>query len=346
MIAAPDAPGEQPFPRMTRLQAARWKPLRKLLFDFASPANVRALRIAIAQFEPDLVHVHNIYGIGSQMVRVASRHAPTVVTVHDYWPIDVFVPRVRYGRLSYPLRQQLLFPWVLTHRALHKNNLREATLVSPSRYLAQRLDHSGYRGVRAIPNGVTLPEETAASEASILFVGRLVPEKGLQKVLGSLEHVARELSWRVDIVGDGPLRAGLEREHPSVRFHGRADPAPFYRRAGLALLPSLWPENFPYAVLEAMAYGVPVLASSVGGIPEIVENGVTGLLCDPDAPEQVVAAVRELASDGALRERLGRAARERIEREYTWATIGPRYAALYKELLGERARMRTAVRVG
>jgi glycosyltransferase involved in cell wall biosynthesis len=332
MIAAPAGPGTQPFHPMAPLLQVTWKPLRKLVFSYVFPANVRRLRRIIAEFQPDLIHVHNIYGIASQLIRVASEHAPTIVTVHDYWPVDVFVPRVRRGRLQYPHRQQLLLPWVWAHRAIHRRYLRGATLVSPSRYLARRLEQFGYRDVRVIPNGVTLPAETTAGDASILFVGRLVPEKGLQEVLGPVEQVAREFGWRIDVVGDGPLRSRLEQAFPLVRFHGWADPAPFYRQAGIVLVPSLWPENFGYAVVEAMGYGLPVLASNVGGIPEIAEDGSTGRLYDPDSGEQFVSALRELAGDAALRERLGRAARDRIVREFTWTSTGPRYLALYEEL--------------
>jgi glycosyltransferase involved in cell wall biosynthesis len=320
------------------LREERRKLIRKLVFDYVSPGNASRLHKILASFQPDLVHVHNVYGIASQLIRVAAEHAPTVITVHDYWPVDVFVPRLTHGRLQYPRRQQLLLPWVWAHRAIHRRYLRDATLVSPSRYLARRLERFGYRDVRVIPNGITLPSETTAGDDSILFVGRLVPEKGLQEVLSSVEEVAQEFGWRIDVVGEGPLRAGLEQAFPMVRFHGWADPAPFYRKAGIVLVPSLWPENFGYAVVEAMGYGLPVLASNVGGIPEIVDNGITGQLYDPDASEQLISALRALAGDATLRQRLGRAARERVERKFTWASTGPRYLALYEELARVPAR--------
>ncbi len=319
-------------PQRWPLREEHRKFIRKLVFDYVSPGNAGRLRKIIASFQPDLVHVHNVYGIASQLIRVASEHAPTLVTVHDYWPVDVFVPRVRGGRLQYPRRQQLLLPWVWAHRAIHRRYLRGATLVSPSRYLARRLEQFGHRSVRVIPNGVTLPPKTTAGDDCILFVGRLVPEKGLREVLSPVEEVAREFGWRIDVVGEGPLRARLEQAFPMVRFHGWADPAPFYSQAGIVLIPSLWPENFGYAVVEAMGYGLPVLASNVGGIPEIVEDGITGQLYNPDASEQLTSALRALVGDGALRERLGRAARDRVERKFTWASTGPRYLALYEEL--------------
>jgi glycosyltransferase involved in cell wall biosynthesis len=335
LTCAPPDPGSPESP--ASLRQSRWKPLRKLVFDFVSPANAGRLRHLIDEFQPDVVHFHSIYGLGSQLVRVASARAPTLVTVHDYWPVDVFVPRVSRGQLRYPRRQRLVLPWVWTHRILHRRNLRGATLVSPSRYLARRLASFGYRDVRIIPNGVTLPKETTAGANSILFVGRLVAEKGLQEALGPVARIAAESSWQIDVVGDGPLRTSLERTFPSVRFHGRVEPAPYYRRARVLIVPSRWPENTPYVVLEAMSHGVAVLAASVGGIPEIVEDGVTGRLYETDDGEQFVRALNELVADTALCARLGREARERIAREFTWASIGPRYVALYEEVSRVRA---------
>jgi glycosyltransferase involved in cell wall biosynthesis len=339
------APSGSDFPERRSLHKVKSKYLRKLFFDLFSPANAQRLRSIIAEVRPDVIHVHNIYGISSQVVYVASQACPTVVTVHGYWPIDLFSPMVRDGRWRFSRQRSFVIPWVWLHRFFHRKHLAGATLVSPSRYLARRLEEFGYHDVRVIPNGVALPAETTAADNRVLFVGRLVPEKGLHEVLQPLETVAREFGWQVDIVGDGPQRAGLARACPSVRFHGQADPAPFYRRAGIVVIPSLWPENFPYVVLEAMGYGVPVLASNVGGVSEIVEDGVTGRLYDPGAGEQFVSALRELALDGALRERMGHAARERIAREFTWASVGPRYLALYEELAPAGVAGRATVRV-
>ena len=119
------------------LRKAESKYLRKLFFDYFSPLNVRRLERIIDEFRPDIVHGHNIYGISSQLLHVASRRVPTVVTLHDYWPIDFFGPTVVGGRLRYPRRQALLAPWVRLHQAIHRRHLRRVTLVSPSRYLAQ-----------------------------------------------------------------------------------------------------------------------------------------------------------------------------------------------------------------
>jgi len=343
MIAAPQEPGARPFPHMALLRAARWKPLRKLVFDYVSPGNARVLRGVIAQFKPDVVHVHNIYGIASQLVRVASQHVPTIVTVHDYWPIDVFVPRIENGLLRYPLRNTFLMPWIRVHRRLHGRNLRGATLVAPSRYLADRMSQCGYRNVTVIRNGVSVPSETTAREPLLLFVGRLAPEKGLQTVLAVADNVTKRAGWRIEVVGDGPLRAQLEHRHPGVHFAGWTDPAPFYQRASVVAVPSQWPENLPYVILEAMSFGVTVLASKVGGAPELIEHGRTGVLFEAGNPEAFASALRALIANPEAQE-LGNAGRRYIEAECRWSVVGPKYLTLYEDMLSKSAASATPER--
>jgi glycosyltransferase involved in cell wall biosynthesis len=324
------------------LQRARSKYLRKAYFDLFSPGNARRLAAIIERADPDIVHFHNLLGISSQLVEVAAVRRPAVVTLHGYGFVELFNPIVARDGLRFPRQRTALLPWQWFSRSVHRRHLARATLVSPSRYLARYHEAQGFGAVRVIPNGVDLADETTRGEPRLLFVGRLSEEKGLQRVLPAMERVAGEHGWEVDIVGDGPLFTRLRAAYPSVRFHGRTDPGPHYRRAGIVVMPSLWPENFGYVALEAMSYGVPVLATSVGGIPEIVQDGVTGRLFDPNDVEQFTARLRELVLDPGARERLGRTARERIAREFSWDTIGPRYLALYEELAAARAPAKAA----
>jgi glycosyltransferase involved in cell wall biosynthesis len=342
-IAAPARAQRNGTTGALSLHRVQSKYLRKAYFDLFSPGNARRLSAIISSVEPDVVHFHNLLGISSQLVGVAARLRPAVVTLHGYGFVELFNPIVDRDGLRFPRQRAALLPWQWFSRSVHRRHLANATLVSPSRYLARYYESQGFGTVRVIPNGVSLPDETTAGEARMLFVGRLSREKGLQRVLGPMEHVASDLGWQIDVVGDGPLRSSLQSAFPSVRFHGRADPAPHYQRAGIVVMPSLWPENFPYVALEAMSYGATVLATDVGGIPEIVEDNVTGRLFDPNDIEQFTALLRELVLDPGMRERLGRTGRERIAREFSWDTVGPRYLALYEELTARRASPRVAV---
>jgi colanic acid/amylovoran biosynthesis glycosyltransferase len=169
------------------------------------------------------------------------------------------------------------------------------------------------------------PERAADGQVRLLAVGRLVAVKG-HGVL--IEAVARLAAEGVDaiatIVGDGPRRAALEalaRElgvAGRVRFAGRVgqdDIRRFYAEADVFCLPS-FAEGVPVVLMEAMAAGVPVVASRISGIPELVDDGVTGVLVPPGRPDRLAGAVRALAADPAGRERLAAAGRERIEAEF------------------------------
>jgi glycosyltransferase involved in cell wall biosynthesis len=129
----------------------------------------------------------------------------------------------------------------------------------------------------------------------------------------------------------------LQREslRGSVHYLGGLDLAEvraLLRHADIFLLPSLW-ENCPYSCLEAMAAGVAIVSSDQGGMPELVEDGVTGLLARSGDAASYVAALERVIDDGALRERLGAAARRRIEASFTDVHIAGQSAAFYRECM-------------
>lgn len=159
----------------------------------------------------------------------------------------------------------------------------------------------------------------------ILNVGRLVSVKGQALLLEAVKLAAeRGLDVGLTIVGDGPLMASLRQTArrldigDRVEFAGRVgqdDIAAHYQAADLFCLPSLR-EGVPVVLMEAMASGVPVIASQIMGIPELVEDEVTGLLVPPGRPDLMADAIIRLARDASLRDRLVDAARDRIASEY------------------------------
>jgi glycosyltransferase involved in cell wall biosynthesis len=142
------------------------------------------------------------------------------------------------------------------------------------------------------------------------------------------------IEWQLDLVGDGPLRHRLEREVAAagldarVRLLGgqpRAEVARILVQADIAVLASHPTaggkrEGIPVALMEAMSCGLPVVATAISGIPELVDSGVTGLLVPSGDAAALADALRSLAADKALRERLGRAARARIVRDFDLST--------------------------
>lgn len=179
------------------------------------------------------------------------------------------------------------------------------------------------------------------AEPVIVMVGRLAQ----QKAPLTLVHASRSLvRGRVLIAGDGPLRSRVEQ---AVRRHGlsdrvrllgfRADIPGLLRASDIFVLPSRW-EGLPLAVIEAMMAGLPVVATRVGGVGEVVEDGGTGLLVPPGDPEALAAALRRLVEHEALRRQMGAAGRERALRLFTADRMVGETRALYAALLAARKR--------
>lgn len=209
--------------------------------------------------------------------------------------------------------------------------------------------------IPVIPNGVDTaqfhppPERPGSAPAAapaafpsshppirILFVGRLSPEKSLPVVLDALARLPKTVAWSFTIAGDGPERAHLESEAvrlgfaPRVQFAGwvaRDRLLPHYQAADLFVFAST-DEGMPNTVLEAMACGLPVVATRIAGCEDLVEDGATGLLVPPGNPAALAQAIAQLAADPARRAAMGAAARRRAESRFSWRTAAESYLAL------------------
>jgi glycosyltransferase involved in cell wall biosynthesis len=196
----------------------------------------------------------------------------------------------------------------------------------------------------AFPAGSASPVGPASPDngpVRLLAVGRLVQQKGLDVLLTALAGPGLE-RVELDIVGDGERRPDLERQAGQlglmarVRFPGWMDRdhlAGVYRRADVFVLPSR-DEGMPNVVLEAMASGLPVIASRIAGACDMVVDGETGLLLPPDDAGALAAAVARLAGDAPTRQSFGRAGRERVERLYSWGSAARAYLDLFAALPG------------
>ncbi len=203
---------------------------------------------------------------------------------------------------------------------------RAAHVVCPSAYLRGLALGWGLapERVTVLPNPVEPPPELPPREEvrrrlglqgpTLVFAGRLVPQKALEVALAAVERVP---GVRLLVAGDGEERQRLEpRAGGRVRFLGprsREQVFELFRAADAAVLSSTW-ENFPHAVVEALAVGTPVIATAVGGVPEVVRDGENGLLVPPRDPEALAAAIRRFLDDAALRARLTGAAARSVER--------------------------------
>jgi glycosyltransferase involved in cell wall biosynthesis len=230
---------------------------------------------------------------------------------------------------------------------------RAAHVVTTNRPFVDALVAQGVeRGrITVLHNGVGAPAFAPAAIAAVrrslgltggervvLAVGRLSREKGHTHLI----HAAAR--WRADarlvIVGEGPERRDLERLARSlglgrsVMFTGpTSDVGPFYGLADVLVLPSL-SEGSPNVLLEGMSCGLPIVATLVGGVPEIATHNVTALLGRPGSPAFLATAVDRLLADRELAARLGAAARATVRSRYTREQRAERLSGLYRELAG------------
>lgn len=198
-------------------------------------------------------------------------------------------------------------------------------------------------GLREAPNVFQAPWAESGSPLKIVSVARLLERKGLHHLM---EAIARPtpLPVALTIVGTGSYQAELERLAQELDLGSRVHFAGFlqhreladlYRSSDLFALPSQT-ESFGLVFAEAMATGLPILATRVGGIPELVRDGTDGVLVDAARPDQLRAALGELIARPSKRRAMGRAARQRIEASYSWRAIAERYLATYERVLAQR----------
>jgi glycosyltransferase involved in cell wall biosynthesis len=195
------------------------------------------------------------------------------------------------------------------------------TIVTPSRYLADIAREWGIPDDRlaVVPNPVpayeadedreTLRRRLGVSGPTVVFVGRLVPAKDLPFLIRAFSLVPE---GKLVVFGDGPNRAdavaaierhGLQERVRLVPAGTRAEAMSWMRAADVSVLASAW-ENFPHVVVESLMVGAPVVATAVGGVPEIIQSGENGFLVDHGDADGLATALTNVLSDPAMRERL------------------------------------------
>ena len=215
-------------------------------------------------------------------------------------------------------------------RWLFRPILRRARVaVCASNALAADARELGARDVRVIPSGVAIPATVGPPDEPphALYIGRCSEEKGVLE----LAEAARGLP--LVLVGDGPLRAQLPQ---ALGFVAPSEVGSYLERAAVVVCPSRR-EGYGVVAREAMAYARPVIATSVGGLPDAVIDGETGLIVPPRDVEALRAALERLLGDAELRARLGAGARRFAEERLGFDTAATATIDLYKTVLGEPA---------
>lgn len=312
-----------------------------------APWNPRAaarLRDEAVRTAPDVAHLHNTWFALSPAVIPALRGAgvPVVVTLHNYRVACVASTLLRDGAPCEDCVGRSPLPGV-RHRCYRGSAAQSAVAAltiatararrvwdSVAVFIAFSDFARGRFAAAGLPEDriVVKPHATAdpgprslppSRSSTVLFVGRLSPEKGLDVLLDGWRAAAPE-HLQLEVIGDGPERAALEaRRVPNVRFAGRLEPAEVTRRmlgARMLVFPSIWYETFGLVIAEAMAAGLPVLASDLGGTAQVLDELASGWLAPPADAGGWASALRRLSADGVVDEG-GHRARRVYEKLYT-----------------------------
>ncbi len=306
-------------------------------FGFYEPAFLAA----VARIQPAVIHAH-FEECGIRALPLAQHfRTPLFVTCHGY---DVTVQTTRWQGLPF-----LGAHFLRRRQAMFRGASR---FLGVSRFICDAMLRRGYPAdkVRLHYIGIDTarfsPDPDVVPKPQILFVGRLVEKKGCGDLVRAMIEVnARYPEVELVIAGHGPLRESLEslvREHRlHVRFAGVVTPDEvlrLLRESMLASMPSVRSgsgdsEGLSMVNLEAQAPGVPVIQTRHGGIPEAVEDGVTGLLAEERDPAGLARLILTLLDDSALRTKMGQAARARILRDFNLETQSRQLEAQYEEFL-------------
>lgn len=315
-------------------------PVRRLPFQHAVGSSidhiaaVRADVIALKRaFAADLVHVN---GLGAMdffhLTTARVNPAPLLATLHGDW-----------GARGDAVAGQTLraADWVV---GCSTAILERARRIAPA---------IGFRS-SVIPNAIETagtPDIVHVTAPRVLYIGRLADEKGPDVAIEAFAQVKRRIpDARLTVAGEGPMRADLERRarelgiHASIDFIGWVLPdrvMNVVNEHALLIMPSRQ-DSFPLVALEAGAMARPVVATRVGGLPEIVVPGETGMLVEADDAAALAGATAALLADPQASQRMGASARRRVEALFSWEGHVAGYDALYRSLSTASGRARVA----
>jgi len=312
-----------------------------------SPLDLKHVKQVILKGKFDIVHGHHAFTpVSLYSISLASKHGfPTVLTAHS---LGI---GYRHGVIWKTLKP-VLYPM---KRAFD----RADKIIAVSKAVKQFMSHivSRPEKIKVIPNGIDLEQFTYHSNNRklrrefnlpldvpiILFVGRLSIRKGIHILVDAFKHVIKEFpEAKLLIAGKGFLKEYLRYK---VKANNIVDKVEFlgyisdeklvklYITSDIFVCPSIFAEAFGIVILEAMAAGKPVVATKVGGIPEIIDHEVNGLLVEPNDAGELSNAIIRLLSDKKEMNKMGKNARKKVEEAYDWNKLVFRILEIYEEVM-------------
>lgn len=294
------------------------------------------LKRKITQINPDIVHAQGTYFPYSLAASLVKDKYPVVLTVHGVIGEDIKFERVP----SY------IFGSIISKQIERYALSRIPYIIAVTPQIKELISNWTGAEIHVIPNGIDLDSISRRREPELdkrfdlFYIGLLIKRKGVDSLIKAVSIARRKLpDIRLGIAGSGSQEDQLKtlvkelNLGDNIEFLGFLDEGKKYRyiaSADIVVIPSLW-EPFGIVLLESMACAKPVIASNIAGIPSIVADGKTGLLCEPGNVEDLAEKILMLVEDRPLREKMGKAGQERAK-EFTWDKIAKRTVELYKRI--------------
>ena len=291
-----------------------------------SPLSYRAVRDALREFRPDVLHAHEPETPSTSMWATLASRAPVVATFHSG----------AQGSRLFSAAAPLI------RRVTRRIAVRIAVSRAAERFVAPRIGGS----FRIVPNGVDVDRFASAEPADLgpgiklLFVGRLDERKGFRTAVGAFTVLASQRpDLRMIVVGDGPERSVVDGLSADVRDRvsmlgtvANTELPPYVAACDLFLGPSVGGESFGIVLVEAMAAGLPIVASDIPGYDEVVRHGLDGLLVPPGDQAALAATLGTVIDDRDLAARLSDAGRARA-RTFDWTTVTGQLMGCYEQAI-------------
>ena len=324
-----------------------------------NPWSRRKFKNLINEAKPDVIHIHNLFPFVSPSILPEAKRAnvPVVMTVHNYRLVcpaglhfahGVICERCCSGQeyycilnncensigksLGYAARN-----WWARKRRYYFDNV--SMFACLTEFQKNRLIKAGFESerIKILPNMVQAPTDSDATGSNLEYVGyagRLSPEKGIS-VLVKAASLCRDIPFTAagayDKIPD--LSSQVPENFTLLGHCDRRDLLKFYSKAKIIVLPSVWFEGFPTILVEAMLLGKAIVCSDIGGLSEIVDDGVTGLLVKPGDADELAQKIRYLWDNPDLCMRMGEAGREKAQREYSEEKYYTRLMDIYQKAI-------------
>ena len=339
--------------------AAGWKVLSRSIYNREARDRITAL---IEDFRPDIAHLHNIHDhlTTSIIGPLVSSGVPVVWTCHDYRPVcpnsnflsgreicERCLPGKFYNVFLHKCKKNSLPASFVAMLASYSDHIRGVfrkvgCFIAPSEFMKDKLAAGGIDSekIQVVPNFIDTERYRPSGREKdyVIYFGRLSYEKGVDTLIRAFAGLG---GVRLIIAGDGPESGSLKTlasqlNLSGVEFAGYREKEDLMRLVAdskLVVLPSRWYENLPFSIMESFALGKPVIASDIGGIPEMVEDEINGLLFPPEDEGGLMEQLKRLLSSGELRAEMGDAAREKAKRRYNSSSHYQRIMEIYQGLL-------------